>query len=306
MSSIHAVKRRLRQNPLFWQYGLNWQPTIAYRFGKPALSSEGTRVLCDLNEHGIALTTADDLLPGCALLGEIAEEVERLQSESEQRIRAARERADDAAIGEKTFIYFLAGERPVVDSASVFARLALRDEILGIANSYMGMYSQLRYYNVWHTLASRGPARESQLWHRDRDDYLTCKVFLYLNDVDEGAGPFTYARGTHPKGTNHAEPPFTLEGTVKRSDDDQMAVAAPRNTWLRATGRRGTLIFADTRGYHKGGEARTSDRLMYTCMFLSPASEVREMMTPPTAHLPVPSDPVHARALARYLGGSTR
>jgi len=143
----------------------------------------------------------------------------------------------------------------------VFAKFALQDEILGIANGYMGLHSQLRYYNVWHTLANTGPARESQLWHRDRDDYLTCKVFLYLNDVDEGAGPFTYAKGTHPKGKNHAEPPFTLEGTVKRSDDTQMAIVAPRETWLKATGRKAQSFLptrADTTKAGKPGPATGS------------------------------------------------
>ncbi len=303
MTSLYELKSGLRHNYLAWRYALNFRPTLAYKLDRAALSPEGARVLFDLNKGGIAVTTAEALLGRSVLYAELAAEVEQLQRNASASIREARDKAGDAtAIGQKTFIYFLIGEKPEVDIESVFARFALQQEILSVANEYMGMYSQLRYYNVWHTLASAGPARESQLWHRDRDDFLTCKVFLYLNDVDEGAGPFTYALGTHPKGTNHADPPYTLEGTVKRSDDDQMAVVAPRDTWYRATGQRGTLIFADTRGYHKGGEARTSDRLLYTCMFLSPASEVREMMTPPKSRFPAPSDPILARAMNRYAG----
>jgi hypothetical protein len=300
MKLLHATKRKFRQNALTWRYVLNLKPALGHFLGNSTLSTEGKRVLSELNHNGIAVTTSEALLGEIPLYQELCAQVKKLETEFSPKIEATRTRAGDAnVIGEKSFLYFLLGDKPQVDSESVFARFALQEQILGIANAYMGMYSQLRYYNVWHTLANTGPARESQLWHRDRDDYLTCKVFLYLNDVDEGAGPFTYARGTHPKGANHAEPPFTLEGTVKRSDDSQMASVAPSQTWIKATGKRGTIIFADTRGYHKGGEARTSDRIMYTCMFVSPASEVREMMGVPGL-VKLPADRASALALSRY------
>ena len=301
MKLLHDTKRKFRQNELTWRYVLNLQPAMAQMFGGGNLSAESRRVLAELKQHGIAVTTSDALLGNGSLYQELAVAIEQLEREQWPVIDAARPRAGDAsAIGEKTFLHFLLGDKPAVDSESVFARFALQEQVLGISNAYLGLSSQLRYYNVWHTLANTGPARESQLWHRDRDDFLTCKLFLYLNDVDEGAGPFTYAKGTHPKGHNHAEPPFTLEGTVKRSDDSQMASVAPKDTWVKATGRKGTIIFADTRGYHKGGEARTSDRLMYTCMFLSPASEVREMMGE-TRRVKLPENRAAARALSRYV-----
>ena len=75
-----------------------------------------------------------------------------------------------------------------------FTRLAVKSPLLQIANAYLGMYTRLRYYNIWHTFATRSKPRESQLWHRDREDLYILKVFIYLRDVDLGAGPFTYAR----------------------------------------------------------------------------------------------------------------
>lgn len=293
----------LRQNPLSWRYLLNLRPTMGYRLGRRVLSPEADRVVSELNRDGIAVTSGEALFGATdSAFSELSAAVDALESEHRSSIEDSRTRAgDSSAIGQKTFIHFLLGDKPVVDPASVFARFALHSQVLGICNAYLGMHSQLRYYNVWHTLANGGPARESQLWHRDRDDFLTCKVFVYLNDVDEGAGPFTYARRTHPKGSNHAEPPFTMEGSVRRSDDAQMGVAAPSSSWLKATGKRGTIIFADTRGYHKGGEARTSDRILYTAMFVSPASDVREMMTRPARSFPAPSSRAASLALGRYL-----
>src|ERR1043166_1646545 len=240
MNFFYATKRKFRQNAVTWRYVLNLKPALGHMLDKTALTDEASRILRKLNKDGIAVSSAEALLGNSAAYTELCAQIKGLEADASTRIESARAEAADAnAIGQKTFLYMLLGDKPEVDSESVFARFALQEQILGIANGYMGMCSQLRYYNVWHTMANTGPARESQLWHRDRDDFLTCKVFLYLNDVDEGAGPFTYAKGTHPKGRNHAEPPFTLEGTVKRSDDNQMATVAPKDTWVKATGRRG-------------------------------------------------------------------
>jgi len=300
MNLLRATKRKFRQNAMTWRYLLNGKSALSHLFGGAVLSAEGKRVLEDLNRHGIAVTSSDSIFGGNGVYGELCAAIAQLEREQDWKIEAARAEASDTnGTGEKKFIHFLLGDKPPVDSESVFARFALQEQVLNIANAYMGLYSQLRYFNVWHTLANTGPARQSQLWHRDRDDFLTCKIFLYLNDVAEGAGPFTYAKGTHPKGNNHQEPPFTMEGTVKRSDDNQMATVAPQDNWVKATGRRGTIIFADTRGYHKGGEARTSDRIMYTCMFVSPASEVREMMDT-RGRVKLPANRAAALALARY------
>jgi hypothetical protein len=183
----------------------------------------------------------------------------------------------------------LLGSTVEFDPASVYARFALNDALLDIANAYFRMIVKLRYYNVWYTFATDTEPRESQLWHYDREDKYILKAFVYLRDVDAGGGPFTYVPGTHPKGQQrHKLPEYFLEKNVRRSTDDQMAAAVPESEWVRGTGKTGTIIFADTRGMHKGGEARTSDRLMYTCLYTSPASESKRLLKfpAPVANLP--------------------
>ena len=135
------------------------------------------------------------------------------------------------------------------------------------------MFTKISYFNIWHTFSTPVHARATQLWHRDPEDRYILKVFLYLSDVDDGAGPFTYAAGSHPKAKLRREPAFTSDADgARRSDDGQMAEVVPPGRWVKGTGPRGTLIFADTRGYHKGGLARERDRLLYTCQFLSKAA----------------------------------
>ena len=137
-------------------------------------------------------------MPGAGeYFAELAAAVETLEGEWAERVERARAEADDPLIGRKTFILELLGHRPELDPQSIFARFALQNEILRIANSYFGMFTQLRYYNVWHTLTTASPPRESQLWHYDRDDHLILKLFVYCSDVDEGAEAITYAPGTH-------------------------------------------------------------------------------------------------------------
>ena len=289
--------RMARRFELTWRYLFNLQPTLAYQFSSKSLPAEAVSVLADLNRDGIAITSAQKLFGANSYYHELSTAVDGLEDELQKQLNMARTSANDSdAVGRKTFIAELLGARPVLDLQNVYARFALQKPILQIANSYFGMYTRLRYYNVWHTFATQTRARESQLWHRDREDYYILKMFLYLSDVDESAGPFTYAAGSHLKGKLRQEPGYFLEGDVKRSDDSQMAEVVPREQWIKGVGTKGTIVFADTRGYHKGGLARERDRIMYTCMFTSYASESQEFLMRPD-RLSLPSDREQAFAL---------
>lgn len=284
---IRRLARAARKYELTWRYAYNLVPTLSYQRKEGRLTGEAARVLSDLNRDGIAISSIDALLGPNSLYTELLGAVRSLESEKASEIEGARASAsDESAIGKKTFLLEYLGRNPVLDPGSVYARLAVRTPLLRIANAYLGMYTRLRYYNIWHTFATQSKPRESQLWHRDREDLYILKVFIYLKDVDLGAGPFTYARGTHRKGAVRQEPEYFLEGRVKRTEDEHMAAVLPRDRWTVGTGTAGTIIFADTNGYHRGGLARTSDRIMYTCMYTSRASEseeffVRSFQPPP-------------------------
>jgi hypothetical protein len=267
---------------------------------------EARRVLADLNRDGIAITSARALLGPDSVYDALAAAVTGLECDMAETLAAARAEAEHLdAIGQKSFMAALLGDLPVLDPGLVYARFALQEPILQIANAYFGMLTQLRYYNVWHTFATRGEPRESQLWHRDREDRQILKVFVHLSDVDDGAGPFTYAPATHMKGRMCREPRHFLEGSVRRSDDTQMAEVVRPEQWVKAVGPRGTLVFADTRGYHKGGLAREQDRILYTCMFTSAASQVREWFERPRAIALPASGPGAARGGAATGPGAT-
>jgi hypothetical protein len=280
-----------------WRYLFNLQPTLAYQLSSKFLPDEASRVLADLNRNGIAITSVEKLLGVNSCFNELTASVDTLEDDLASHLETVRGTADDTdAVGRKTFLVELLGTHPVLDLNNVYPRFALQKPLLQIANTYFGMYTRLRYYNVWHTFATQAQARESQLWHRDREDYYILKVFVYLSDVDESAGPFIYAAGSHLKGKLRREPAHTLEGDIKRSNDSQMAEVVPPECWIKGVGPKGTIVFADTRGYHKGGLARERDRIMYTCMFTSPASQSREFLMRPDK-LSLPADRAQAFAL---------
>ncbi len=281
-----------------WRYGFNIKSTLSYKFDHPKLTGEATRVLDELNRNGIATTSVERLLPDNSSFAEMCQEVAQMESELADKIEEARLAANQDTEGLKTFLFKLLGEKPALDPQSIFARFALQSEVLQIANAYFEMYTQLRYYNVWHTLASNSRARESQLWHRDREDHLILKLFVYFSDVDESAGPFTYAPGTHRKGSVRREPETFVEKGVQRWGDEQMNAIVQNQKWIEAVGKKGDMIFADTRGCHKGGLARAKDRILYTCLFTSPTSQVSELFDRPK-QLQIPADKAQSLALMR-------
>jgi hypothetical protein len=93
---------------------------------------------------------------------------------------------------------------------------------------------------------------------------------MYLNDVDEFAGPFTYVRGSQPTSKNSYSKLFRQK-LPWGSYPEESAVLAKTSSedQFVATGSAGTIIFCDTAGLHRGGFAKTKERVMATGFFPS-------------------------------------
>lgn len=264
---MSKLTKKIRSTLFGWRYIYNFKSSLNYLLSNKGInSSEMKRVLEEYNKNGIAITHIDDLMPHNSIYKEMATEVDKIENERAQEIELAR--VDSKR--EKDFIITLLAEKPELDTESIFTRFILQKPFVYLANAYSGLFTEMRYYNVWHTLKTDQPPKQSQLWHRDREDFLIVKIFVYLNDVDETAGPFTYAKGSHRKKSLVKDPEYLVESDgTHRTTDDQMNAVIPRKDWVTATGRKGTIIFADTAGYHKGGHATGHDRLMFIARFTS-------------------------------------
>lgn len=261
MSLRSAVRSRVRRHapPLDGAAAQErWRASNAARAlqAPPPLSAPAAEVHERLRRDGIAITRFDELFGSTALFDEASAEARALYE-------AHVARPPVAEAGRKPFLHQLA---IVEDLASPFARIALHAAPLGIANGYLGMRSLLRTVQVWLTVPTEGPALETQLWHRDADDLMNVKVFVWFTDVTREAGPFTYAPRTHPIGDRRQLPERDDQG---RSTDAQMEAVVPAADWIVSTGGPGTVVLADTCGYHKQLKPRSAERLALVVQYTS-------------------------------------
>lgn len=173
------------------------------------------------------------------------------------------------------------GIHPVFDPVSIWAQTALETPIRTVAEAYVPK-ATLAHYNLWQTVATTAPPSHSELWHRDAEDPVMLKAFLYLSDVTSDTGPLWYLPGTHRRGWRGAiKPAQTLIQGVARTTDAQMAAMVPASEWVALTGPAGTLILADTAGFHKGGYVTQGERWLYTCQFTSPYARMQPFLPLP-------------------------
>jgi Phytanoyl-CoA dioxygenase (PhyH) len=279
--------RRGRSGVSTWK---NSSSKVAYRMAKhPEPTGEARRVLEDLKRNGAAITSVDALFGAGGLWDELRAYADGLEASQAAEIEEARRGADEEGPG-KSYLMSLLPNGPitVTPENEILARFALQEPLLSVANAYYGLYVRLRTFDVWHTFSSTRPARDSQLWHRDpaNDEHLL-KVFVYLSDVDDGAGPFLYAAGTHPEGDMKTNPASTRVKGADRTTDEEMAAVVPPERWVKGVGPAGTIVMADTRGYHKGGEARDKDRRLYYCMYRTPGFQTRRFARPIVVSAPL-------------------
>jgi len=263
-----SLKKKIKKSHFFWRYGLNLQQTLLYQHQKKrktiVLTSEEQSILGQLNNRGIGFSSVEALFGNRTYLNGLVKIAAELKASS----------APDRESGEKGFVRFLLGLKPTYEAESFLAQFSHSPAFQRIADAYYGMANtEMRYYNVWENIPTKQKPTASQLWHRDREDLQILKIFVYLNKVDDGAGPLTYAPGTHIKGAIRRDPEFFLEGHVRRSTDNQMSKIVPSEQWFKAIVSPGTIVFADTHGYHKGGYSTEHSRLLFTCMYVSPACE---------------------------------
>lgn len=286
-STARAASWLRREQPLVWRHVANREATAAHRSNPLALSREARRVVEAVRRDGVVTSSLDALFAESLGGGTAAlpRDIEFLLALVDDRVAAA---AVDATVAagapdhawSKPFLAKPLGEAPSWPVRRPLAQFAMQPELLAIPDHFFGMQTELADLEVWHNRVTGAPPEASQLWHRDMpDDFYVFKMFVYLTDVDEGAGPFVYAPGTHRMGAKaKLDPPGTTPTWgPKRSTDGEFATAFPRDDWKICTGPAGSVVFAETRGYHKGGYCLDKDRLMLVVQFGSRVCRPRSL-----------------------------
>ena len=163
--------------------------------------------------------------------------------------------------------------KPLITADNPLLNFGVHPLILDVVNSYLGMWSKLIYFDMWHTLPLNTDTRIlSQRWHRDPEDRRKVRTFLYFCEVDTDAGAMEYLAGSQCGGPyGHVfewkDPlgiPYPPDGEVERQ------IPASQQVILKGTA--GTLFFCDTTGFHRGGTAKKKPRILATGGYVTPAS----------------------------------
>jgi ectoine hydroxylase-related dioxygenase (phytanoyl-CoA dioxygenase family) len=228
------------------------------------------RVVRELREDGISLAKLDDLLPEPAF-EQIRAWGEKLVAapSNQERIKLIESGARPEARSGKYFLVRLLGDRPTLDFNDAGVRMSISAAMLRIISGYFGMFARLAELDVWYNMPTGGAPIMSQQWHRDPEDKRMIKAFLYLRDVDETTGPLSFVRGSHNSGSlKHVRPRnagmYPPLGFVEEN--------FPKEQIRVCTGEAGTIAFADTTGFHKGGQPSKHARLLFNCMYTTNAA----------------------------------
>ena len=269
LSSVVREHYRLRLAPPRWN-AINRRARAKLKSCTPPLDTTQRAALSGLRGDGLHKTTVEAFLQGTVDLSRLRTDAESLLQRPATRAQIASRHSRE---GVKWYVVRAFGYRPHLPVPASFADLLLNERVLSVANSYLGVASRLKYLDVWHNfpVSEADPPIDSELWHRDNEDRRLVKLFVYLSDVDETAGPLTYIRGSQPGGPHGAlfpsDPPsgsyppkFELEKLIP---DDRIATC---------TGEAGTMVWFDACGLHRGGRATQKGRTLLVATYASDAA----------------------------------
>ena len=241
--------------------------------GPPQLDEIQRDVLERLRMEGYATLPFTELVPDPGVWQELEADGARFAAETEAGLARERE-GGDSELRRRTGKEFLVRKYSwdvELGLDDPWLRLGTNPRLLDLANAYLGMWSKLEYVDVWYTAPAGGDERKSsQRWHRDFNDRHLLKAFVYLVDVDEDTGPFEYVPRSAPGGELERLWPWRPLGENYPPEDEFAESVNGRSVTFTAP--KGTIIFCNTSGFHRGGFARRKARLLATLTWDSPAS----------------------------------
>jgi hypothetical protein len=272
LPSITDLTRRHERRPLvkpnaayyLWRFGAN-----GARAGRalvtPRAFQETRAIARELTQEGIVVAPSDRFLSGAGREALAAASAAIIDASRTEAVREIITGAAALTVGKKSFRIDLV--RGAIRAENPLLKVALDPKLLEIVAAYLGMWPALHAIGTWLNYPTNEPATSSQLWHHDPEDLRIIKTFIYLEDVGENNGPFTYVPRTHPFGAN--VPKAARYDNDRRVQDEQIGAVFPPGTWRVCTGPAGTMIVADTLGFHRGGKPRVGTRLLVTFTYTS-------------------------------------
>ncbi len=164
---------------------------------------------------------------------------------------------------------------PLTFDSGPFFQMYGSEVFFDIAESYLGDDLRMRLLSTWaHGHYGGAQRQRSQRWHRDQADIRNLNVWIYYSNVNSESGPLQYVINSRHGDTHDSLWPnydpeadeWPTHGYLSPEAQQQI----PPESIVEATGDCGTIIFADTNGFHRGGfvEAQGQIRLKTQCSYL--------------------------------------
>ena len=150
----------------------------------------------------------------------------------------------------------------------VFQQLMVEPLFVDIAKNYLSCTPILCSVNLWWSPASKGPpnSESAQLYHFDMSRPKWINIFIYITDVDTETGPHCVVKGSHKSDGKRQK---LLQRGYSRINDEEMNNVYDSEEIQELTGQSGTIIFEDTKAFHKGKKPTKDSRLIFELSFAS-------------------------------------
>ncbi len=138
-------------------------------------------------------------------------------------------------------------------------RVANDPKVLAIVEGVLGAKPTIGAMRLWwSTPSASGEPEHAEKFHRDVDDLRFLKLFVYLTDVDDEAGPHIYAAGSHRRNELNR---------ITRYEDQEVEAVMGRDAIRRFKGPAGTSFIENTYGLHRGLPPTSRPRLVFQPLY---------------------------------------
>ena len=223
------------------------------------------KIINDLRNNGYYTCHYDDIFGEGSFMKKVYPHSEKIKNKLENKL------INDNTVfrSDKKFVARYYSNNSIIKIKSILNNLSVTDFFWDIAYKYLGSIPKITNLDYWLNIPTNiKKPTSSQLWHKDYEDLSLLKVFIYLEDVDENSGPFSYVSTSHETGPN--------SNLFKRNypngivlKDEEVNKHFSSDKILRFKVPKGTLVFVDTSGIHRGGFCTKSNRFLFTFTYTS-------------------------------------
>jgi hypothetical protein len=222
---------------------------LQFQSQRPELDALDQRIVKNLRQEGVAVTTLEDLaIPGT---DQFLQAARALKADLEQQPTVPARPQD------RQHAFSHAVPASPVQIAKDYPELfvwGLSDRVLNILEAYVGAPVACQGVNLRRDVID-GQQIGTRFWHVDGEDRHVIKIILYLTDVGAENGPFEYI----PKAKSPAYRRF--KAINYQISDQAMAQVVPPSDWQACLGKAGTVIFTDTAKVFHHGRVPQSERV---------------------------------------------